>query len=116
MVHGFYATMGGLAIRIPHDLPESKSFLLSGRSSETWFLTGRGIKFLLDAENYGLNELPDLSEQEIKAKSKANGVTKALVCVQAVWFIAQCLTRRMSHGIPCCAAQLGISKLIGISL
>ena len=115
MVHGFYATMGGLAIRIPHDLPESKSFLPSN-SSETWFLTGRGIEYLLDAETHGLNELPDLSEQEIKAKSKANGVAKALVCAQAVWFIAQCLTRRMSHGIPCCAAQLGISKLIEISL
>ena len=115
MVHGFYSTMGGLAIRIPHDLLKSRSFSPSN-SSETWFLTGKGIEFLLDAETHGHSELPDLAEQEIKAKSKANGLAKALVCMQAVWFIAQRLTRRMSHGIPCCAGQLGISKLIGTSL
>ena len=85
--------MGGIAFTIPGNLPESKRFLPQD-TSETWFISDYGIDILLKQENYR-NVIPDLSEEEIKSKSKANGLTKALVCIQALWFIAQCLTRRM---------------------
>lgn len=85
--------MGGIAFTIPENLPESKRFLPS-ISSETWFVTPRGIRFLLEC-GLGNDTVPDLSEEEIQSKSKANGLAKALVCIQALWFIAQCLTRRM---------------------
>ena len=84
--------MGGLAIRIPDNLPESKRFLPSN-DSETWFLTSDGVRHLLK-QGSTHNDLPDLSKEEIKSKSKANGLAKALVCIQALWFITQCITRR----------------------
>ncbi len=93
MVHGFYAVMGGIAFEIPENPPEPKRFLPSD-SSETCFITYDGIQLLLE-HNIGLEVLPNLSEEEIRSRSKANGIAKALVCVQALWFIAQCLTRRM---------------------
>ncbi len=85
--------MGGIAFEIPENLPESKKFLPSD-SSETCFVTSNGIQ-LLSGQEIGLEVLPNLSEEEIRSRSKANGIAKALVCVQALWFIAQCLTRRM---------------------
>lgn len=84
--------MGGIAFTIPENLPESKRFLPSN-SSETWFVSHDGIRFLLQGEN-GSMIIPDLSKEDIQSKSKANGLAKALVCIQALWFIAQCLTRR----------------------
>lgn len=84
--------MGGLAIQIPGNLPESKRFLPSD-NSEIWFLTFGGGSHLLEQESTH-EDLPDLSTGEIKSKSKANGLAKALVCVQALWFIAQCINRR----------------------
>ncbi len=87
--------MGGLAFEIPET--ESEKFLPShtnDNAKEFWFISNTGINALLRREN-GRNVLPDLSEEEIKSKSKANGVAKALVCMQALWFIAQCITRRM---------------------
>ena len=84
--------MGGIAFEIPGNLPESKRFLPSD-ASEFCFVSFDGIHVLLE-EEIGRNVIPDLSVEEIKSKSKANGVAKALVCIQAVWFIAQCLTRR----------------------
>lgn len=85
--------MGGLAFTIPENLSESKRFLPYD-TSETWFVGDHGISLLLQQKKYR-DVIPDLSEEEIKSKSKANGLAKALVCIQALWFIAQCLTRRM---------------------
>lgn len=93
MVHGFYALMGGIAFEIPGNLPESQRFLPS-QNSETWFFSDYCIHELLSGE-IPRNVIPNLSEEEIESKSKANGLAKALVCIQALWFIAQCLTRRM---------------------
>lgn len=84
--------MGGLAFHIPENLPESKKFLPSN-AGETCFFGYDGVCLLVEQE-VGRGVLPNLSEEEIKSKSKANGVAKALVCIQTLWFIAQCLTRR----------------------
>ena len=83
--------MGGFAFEIPENIPESKKFLHSHRR-EFWFLDRWLIRILSRSDDK--NILPDLSEDEIQSKSKANGLAKSLVCVQALWFIAQCITRR----------------------
>ena len=94
MVHGFYAVMGGIAFEIPENLPRSKEFLPSNTCG-TWFVNPWMIDALSLDETGRREVLPNLSKEEIESKSKANGVAKALVCIQALWFIAQCLTRRM---------------------
>ena len=84
--------MGGFSIHVPTNLPEARKFLPEGYNGNR-FINCEGIEFLLEQEA-ARDEFPDMSEQEIESKSKANGLGKALVCVQALWFIAQCLTRR----------------------
>ena len=93
IVHGFYALMGGIAIGTSENISESEKFLPSHLKG-TWFVNHNGLKYLLD-QGDNRDIFPNLTEEEIKSKSKANGLTKALVCVQALWFIAQCITRRM---------------------
>lgn len=85
--------MGGLFLHLPEDLPEAEKFLPLGYN-ESYFATCKGIELFLEYKDEH-DEFPDISEPEIQSKSKANGLAKALVCVQALWFIAQCLTRRM---------------------
>ena len=92
IVHGFYAVMGGFAIQIPGNLPKSRKFLPTD-ATETWFLDHMTVGMMLKRQAW-LDKIPDLSEAEIKSKSKANGLAKFLVCIQASWFAAQCLTRR----------------------
>ena len=84
--------MGGLALRVGDDLPESERFLPSEHQGSC-FLDREAIPFLLKNDEKGRHELPNLSKEEIKSKSKANGLAKTLVCIQVSWFIAQCLTR-----------------------
>ena len=110
--------MGGIAFEIPETIPQSQKFLPSHRK-ETWFLNERLINLLLKLDT-GRDVLPDLSEQEIKSKSKANGIAKSLVCFQALWFITQCITRRTHkvvnirgklNNIPVVAQRTPISLL-----
>ncbi len=37
--------------------------------------------------------IPDISEEDIRDKSKADGLAKVLVCLQAIWFCVQCIVR-----------------------
>ena len=85
--------MGGIAFEIPENIPESRKFLPSN-SKETWFINQDGFRILSATAKFR-DILPNLSAEEIKSKSKANGLAKTLVCIQALWFIAQCITRRM---------------------
>ena len=80
--------MGGLALDIPRDLPESEQFVPDWACG-TWFITLDGLINLLQ-----IDKLPSLSKEEIKSKSKANGIAKALVCAQGLWFLTNCVTRR----------------------
>ena len=77
--------MGGLAFEIPEKIPESKKFLPSNRR-EFLFLSENLIDNLSSFDGGKL--LPDLSTEEIQSRSKANGLAKSLVCIQALWFIA----------------------------
>ena len=50
----------------------------------------RGLHFIAKE---ALDLIPDISKQKIKNKSKANGLAKFLVCLQALRFCVQCITR-----------------------
>lgn len=104
IVHGFYANMGGFAILIPSNLPPQKKFLPTDKD-QMWFITNVGLRSLLDEEGPGRDEFSNLSEDEIKSKSKANSLAKTLVCIQALWFILQCLTR-VAQRIPISLLEL----------
>lgn len=84
MVHAYYAYMGGLALDASDDpLP----FLPGGRKRQ--ILTRGGINRLLDLRP---QLFPDISESQIKDKSKASYLAKMIVCTQASWFCLQCVS------------------------
>jgi len=75
-VHSFYAILGGFAF----DLDETDSQLLSLPAGRSHRLTVTPIGVLLLAE-CGL--LPPVTAKNIEDKSKADGVAKALILLQA---------------------------------
>lgn len=84
--------MGGVGIRItekfhPH---QDKTWDVDG---ETLFLSDSTVETLVERDPHAALALMP-SKEEIASKSKADGFAKALVCMQALWFLAQCLTRR----------------------
>lgn len=91
LVHGFYATMGGYGFRINkfHDT----QILTTPGTKEICFLNSEGLNLV--TLGGGLKEcLPPVTEQSIASNSRASAVAKCFVCLQVVWFIAQCITRR----------------------
>ncbi|KAL8870684.1 MAG: hypothetical protein Q9174_003329, partial [Haloplaca sp. 1 TL-2023] len=95
IVHGFYALMGGYAFA-----PPGNDFLPNGVNRTT--ITPTGLRFLLEHEP---TALPEITADEIRDKSKADGLKKTLVCVQALWFCAQCITRQ-SQSLPVSLLEL----------
>ncbi|KAL8721412.1 MAG: hypothetical protein Q9181_007707 [Wetmoreana brouardii] len=81
--------MGGFALASSND-----AFLPNGLTRST--LTPSGLQFLLRHEP---DALPDISAEQIKDKSKADGLKKTVVCIQALWFCIQCVTR-LSQSLP----------------
>lgn len=91
-VHSFYASMGGFVF----DLDATFASILQTSTSQPQrlTLTPRGIALLADC---GL--LPDISKKEIDDKSKADGIAKILVCLQAGWMVLQ-VVARIVYGLP----------------
>jgi len=75
------------------DLAGSDPFIPRSQRST---LTANGISFLLKHEP---QLLPDISEKELKDKSKAGSLTKFVACIQATWFCLSCITR-ISQKLP----------------
>jgi hypothetical protein len=89
MIHSYFAVMGGFAF----DSEVIKDELLpDGRKRVA--LTSLGVLRLGAAIPH---LLPDLSVSQIKDKSKANSLTKTVICLQASWFVAQCIARMASR-------------------
>ena len=97
IVHGFYVVMGGFAM---DSSTSEEPFLPGGRTRVA--LTSDGIRFLLEHEP---DFLPDISEEQIQDKSKADSFAKTLVCAQALWFCVQCISR-LSQSLPVSLLEL----------
>ena len=93
--HGFYAIMGGLALcpTRKHYLPESIKRLT---------LTPAGLRFL---HEHAPHLIPRISKEEIKDKSKADGLEKFLICAQATWFCTSSIAR-IANGLPITLLEL----------
>ena len=86
MTHSFFASTGGFAFDLSH-LSEDEQFLPK-ECPQRLALTARGVALLVKC---GI--LPDIAEADILDKSKANGLAKALVLVQALWLLVQVIGR-----------------------
>jgi hypothetical protein len=87
MVHSFYAGMGGF-------VAEPVVSPVDGGLSERLTLSARGIAFLARC-----GHLPNIDKDDIEDKSKADGLAKSLVCVQAGWMVVQVIGR-IALGLP----------------
>jgi hypothetical protein len=88
--HSLYAIMGGFVIDTRNF---DCNYLPDGRQRMT--LTVAGLEFIAEQDP---EFIPDISESEIRDKSKANAFTKTVTCGQASWFGIQCLSR-VSQGL-----------------
>jgi hypothetical protein len=95
MTHSFWAIMGGIAM----DPSDSKPFIPESKRST---LTPYGVSLLLKHEP---QLLPDISEEEVKDKSKGGSLTKFVACIQATWFCLSCIAR-MSQKMPVSMLEL----------
>ncbi|KAM7195825.1 hypothetical protein V8F33_006474, partial [Rhypophila sp. PSN 637] len=99
IIHCHFACMGGFCIRGAVD-PETAEFMPP--SHPRLVLTKASL--LLLAENEP-ELIPDISEADIRDKSEANGLAKALICFQATWFYVQCIVR-MAQGMALTLLEL----------
>ncbi|KAM7214722.1 hypothetical protein V8F06_009887 [Rhypophila decipiens] len=91
--------MGGFCIRDAVD-PEIAEFMPPSHPRLVLIKTS----LLLLAEHEP-ELIPDISEADIRDKSKANGLAKALICFQATWFCVQCIAR-MAQGMALTLLEL----------
>jgi hypothetical protein len=89
MKHSHYAVMGGFAI-VPAEKTSSGYHVFTPQYFKCLTITPEGLQFLADLD---IDLVPNISESEIQDKSNANGLGKAIVCIQAFWFCIQCVTR-----------------------
>ena len=83
--HSFYALMGGFVF----DVTDAEiNFLPNARERLT--LTPKGLKYLLEHEPH---LVPNISKEDLRDKSNASSLAKTLICLQALWFIVQCIIR-----------------------
>ncbi|KAK3955675.1 hypothetical protein QBC32DRAFT_367538 [Pseudoneurospora amorphoporcata] len=99
MMHSFLAVMGGFVVEMKDqpgsdDKAEIQSFLPCKSSGERRTRLTLVPEALIFFKDKGLDSLiPKPSLVHIQDKSKGNTLAKALVCLQASWFCAQCFTR-----------------------
>lgn len=91
MVHSHYALMGGFAVQLQID-QEIQRYTMDLETLETM------LKRFPDA-------IPTITTAEIMDKSKADGLAKSLVCLQATWFCIQCVSR-MAQGLSISLLEL----------
>jgi len=96
LVHGFYAEMGGFKVEDDED-GQQYTF----RAAQLAWLHKEKII-----------TLPEISEQEIKDKSKANGIAKGLACAQSTWFVLQSIARISQH-LPLTTLEIEVVAFVG---
>ena len=99
MVHSFYAGMGGFVVETADPLNEPYS-----QNSPRLSLGSKGVLFVAQHGGY----IPDMSKASIFDRSKADNMSKCLVCLQASWAIVQCISRLVGQ-LP--LTQLEINTL-----
>ena len=85
LTHAFWANMGGFKISGEY---EGERYLPAWQGDA--LLTPQGVRFLL---NHAPHLIPDISAKEIMDRSKADGLAKALLVWQVLWFCINCGSR-----------------------
>ncbi|KAL8732737.1 MAG: hypothetical protein Q9166_002517 [cf. Caloplaca sp. 2 TL-2023] len=92
--------MGGFTLAFDSENIGFKSFLPDDVRRAT--LKPEGLTLLMAL---GPETVPNISVEHIRDKSKADGFKKTLVCIQALWFCIQCITR-FAQSLPVSLLEL----------
>lgn len=102
LVHAFYIVMGGYTFDVSKDTRPG----IWPRNVDRLTPNVMAVLGCLTSQDKDLREVvPFVSEEEIWDKSKANGLAKSIVCIQAAWFCAQCIAR-IAQGMPVSLLEL----------
>ncbi|KAL6717240.1 hypothetical protein ACLMJK_005155 [Lecanora helva] len=91
LVHGFYAGMGGFTFSL-NDLTTDTGASILKTDCKRLTLTAQGVALLADC-----NLLPNIEKGDLDDKSKADGLSKFITCVQAAWLLLQIIGRLVLH-------------------
>lgn len=90
-LHSFYASMGGFVFEFHHAAGDFGPAFVPMKYNRL-ALTPQGV-ILLARCGY----LPDINPDDIKDKSKSDGLAKAVVILQASWMLIQTISRKIVH-------------------
>jgi len=94
--------MGGIVI----DTREWQKQYLRAEKAKIWYLDPRMLELLLE---YDPSIATQISERVIEDKSKTNALTRAIVFIQTLWFMAQCISR-FAQPLPITLLEVGHSQ------
>ena len=87
MVHGFYAGMGGFTFPLASLTANARPPIFKSECKRLT-LTARGVALLAECDL-----LPNIEKGDLDDKSKADGLSKSIACVQAAWLMVQVIGR-----------------------
>ena len=96
--HGLFADMGGIALQLQNEEP--------------FPITAKQVAWLI---RHGHIQLPNIREQDIKDKSKADKCTKVIAVFQTTWFMVQMIARG-AEGLAITPLELASAALALTSL
>ncbi|KAI0807897.1 hypothetical protein C8Q74DRAFT_1229982 [Fomes fomentarius] len=97
LTHGFYASMGGFALRREWTVWGDSHYLPSWQRNG--ILTPEGMLLVIELAP---NTIPDI---DVKDLLDRDGLAKVLLVWQAVWFCLSCLNRTI-QGLPLCLLEV----------
>lgn len=98
MTHAFFVGMGGLTCKF------------AGNEIKT--LNTDDLLFLVDE---GYVEFPKITQKDIEDRSKADGLVKALACIQISWLVVECVGRFIA-GLPISEIELATCAFVSCTL
>lgn len=113
-LHGFYADMGGGSVKL-----SSKPRFQASRTGTTLEVK-QGIQYMVRSKDLrtlvaeGVIQIPEISEQSIKERSKSDSLARCITAFQVTWFATEKFARLAAH-LPICLLELSTLAFIACS-
>ena len=114
ILHGFYADMGGIVVRL-----SSTPRFQSSRTGTTHEIE-EGVQYIIRSSDLrtllakGIIQLPEISKQSIQERSKTDVFAKCVTALQVVWFATEKFAR-LAARLPIALIELSTLAFIACS-
>ena len=113
-IHAFYADMGGITVKSSIIRPQhiSKSDLVREVDGSTQYvIRAKDLHILVSKK---VIQLPEITKEDIKARSKGDTLAQCITACQVVWFAIDKFARLAAH-LPICLLELSTLAFIACS-